>query len=168
MKFSAVVFRLVKLHRPPPEIAIFLPIRSACSSTTTLRPRLPASIAQSRPAAPPPITTTSFSWTRKTNHLLAADVGHEDKGLHRADLADEIHSARGHKKKAANTLVCRPVLPTFTAVVLWLSTVRLWGVVNRTSLNDIFLVIIHTVPVYVHTDFELVLLSVAHVAGVKR
>ena len=30
---------LVKLHRPPPEIRIFFPMRSARSRTTTLRPR---------------------------------------------------------------------------------------------------------------------------------
>lgn len=36
-----------------------MPTRSACSKTRTLRPRLPASIAQNRPAAPPPMTTTS-------------------------------------------------------------------------------------------------------------
>src|SRR6267378_2946380 len=52
---------LVKLQRPPPEIAIFLPTRSECSKTKTLRPRLPASIAQNRPAAPPPMTMTSRS-----------------------------------------------------------------------------------------------------------
>src|SRR6266849_2292674 len=50
---------LVKLQHPPPEIAIFFPTRSACSSTRTRRPRLPASIAQRRPAAPAPITITS-------------------------------------------------------------------------------------------------------------
>src|SRR5216684_2645872 len=52
---------LVKLQRPPPEIAIFLPTRSECSKTKTLRPRLPASIAQNKPAAPPPMTMTSRS-----------------------------------------------------------------------------------------------------------
>src|SRR5712671_3525949 len=50
---------LVKLHRPPPEIRIFLPARSARSSTATRRPRFPASAAQNSPAAPAPKTTTS-------------------------------------------------------------------------------------------------------------
>src|SRR5208283_6101591 len=50
---------LVKLQRPPPEMRIFLPMRSACSRTATRRPRLPASMAHNRPAAPPPITRTS-------------------------------------------------------------------------------------------------------------
>src|ERR1700758_1466706 len=50
---------LVKLQRPPPEIRIFFPTRSARSSTATRRPRLPASAAQKRPAAPAPRTTTS-------------------------------------------------------------------------------------------------------------
>src|SRR5712664_1295623 len=53
---------LVKLQRPPPEIRIFLPMCSACSSTATCRPRLPASMAQKSPAAPPPRMTTSNLW----------------------------------------------------------------------------------------------------------
>src|SRR4030095_5698029 len=76
MKLSALVWRLVKLQRPPPEIAIFLPIRSACSSTVTLRPRLPASIAQKRAAAPPPITTTSESGTLE----IVTPAGRHKKG----------------------------------------------------------------------------------------
>jgi hypothetical protein len=50
---------LVKLHRPPPEMAIFLPARSWCSSSATRRPRLPAVNAHINPAAPPPMTITS-------------------------------------------------------------------------------------------------------------
>src|SRR5690349_23480086 len=52
---------LVKLHRPPPEIRIFLPVRAARSSTTTRLPRFPASMAHIRPAAPPPRIITSKS-----------------------------------------------------------------------------------------------------------
>src|SRR5258707_15053433 len=52
---------LVKLQRPPPEIRIFLPTRSACSNNTTRRPRRPASSAHIMPAAPAPrITTSTF------------------------------------------------------------------------------------------------------------
>src|SRR6186997_3064844 len=40
-------------------MAIFLPTRSLCSRSMTRRPRLPASIAQNNPAAPPPMTITS-------------------------------------------------------------------------------------------------------------
>src|ERR1017187_7781696 len=58
-KLSGLQCRLVKLQRPPPEMRIFLPMRSACSSTATRRPRLPASMAHIRPAAPPPRTITS-------------------------------------------------------------------------------------------------------------
>src|ERR1022692_3459513 len=58
-KFSAVVCRLVKLQRPPPEIRILRAIRGLCSSTTTRRPRLPASMAHISPAAPAPTTTAS-------------------------------------------------------------------------------------------------------------
>ena len=57
--FSGVGWRFVKLQRPPPEMRIFLPGRSACSSTTTRRPRLPASMAHMSPAAPAPRTITS-------------------------------------------------------------------------------------------------------------
>src|SRR5262249_50682079 len=41
---------------------ILRPICGLCSRTTTLRPRRPAMIAHIRPAAPPPITTTSISF----------------------------------------------------------------------------------------------------------
>src|SRR5580698_7572420 len=59
MKLSGRQWRLVKLQRPPPEMRIFLPQRSARSSTATLRPRLPASMAHIRPAAPPPMMSAS-------------------------------------------------------------------------------------------------------------
>src|SRR5579864_1647149 len=54
---------LVKLQRPPPEMRIFFPCRSARSRTATRRPRLPASMAHSRPAAPSPSITASNLWT---------------------------------------------------------------------------------------------------------
>src|SRR5260370_821353 len=60
---------LVKLQRPPPEIRIFLPTRSACSSTATRRPRLPAWIAQRSPAAPPPRTTASNLRIKNESHF---------------------------------------------------------------------------------------------------
>src|SRR6266478_3585562 len=73
-KFCALQFVFVKLHRPPPEIAIFFPTDDACSSTATFRPRLPASIAQKSPAAPAPIMMTSWvtkavngEWYEKVN-----------------------------------------------------------------------------------------------------
>src|SRR6202050_3462851 len=77
MKFSGLQCRLVKLQRPPPEIRIFLPQRSACSSTATRRPRLPASMAHIRPAAPPPRTITSKTLP------AGADIGIEQKLNHR-------------------------------------------------------------------------------------
>jgi hypothetical protein len=58
-KFSGPAWTLVKLQRPPPDIAIFLPTRSLCSSRATRRPRCPAVSAHIIPAAPPPMTTTS-------------------------------------------------------------------------------------------------------------
>ncbi len=60
MKFSGPVKIFVKLHRPPPEIRIFLPILSELSITNILRPRLAASIAHINPAAPAPMMITSF------------------------------------------------------------------------------------------------------------
>ena len=50
---------LVKLQRPPPDMRIFFPGLLAWSSTVTLRPRLPASIAHIKPAALAPIIKTS-------------------------------------------------------------------------------------------------------------
>src|SRR5215831_16251913 len=52
---------LVKLHRPPPDIRIFLPTVSLRSRTKTDRPRFPASMAHIKPAAPAPIITTSYT-----------------------------------------------------------------------------------------------------------
>src|SRR5258705_9882401 len=61
---------LVKLQRPPPEISIFLPARSASSSAATRRPRFPASEAQNSPAAPAPKTTTSNRRLIVNRHCL--------------------------------------------------------------------------------------------------
>src|ERR1700761_5930427 len=58
-KASAVQLRLVKLQRPPPEMRIFLPMRSAWSRTRTRRPRWPAVMAAMSPAAPAPRTRMS-------------------------------------------------------------------------------------------------------------
>src|SRR6266852_1411997 len=69
MKFSGGQSRLVKLQRPPPEIKIFLPGRSARSRTATRRPRFPASIAHIKPAAPAPKTMASNLWTRAVNDV---------------------------------------------------------------------------------------------------
>src|SRR5678815_5339409 len=68
MKFSGCVYRFVKLHRPPPDIRIFSPMLAFRSSTMTERPRLPASTAHRRPAAPAPMMTTSaFIWSCSWN-----------------------------------------------------------------------------------------------------
>ena len=58
-KFAGLVCRLVKLHRPPPEILIFSPGCLACSRSSTERPRWPATPAHISPAAPAPMMTTS-------------------------------------------------------------------------------------------------------------
>ena len=52
---------MVKLQRPPPEIAIFRPTRALCSSSATRRPRRPAVKAHINPAAPPPQTKVDTS-----------------------------------------------------------------------------------------------------------
>ena len=51
--------RLVKLHRPPPEMRIFSPGAALWSMTRTERPRRPASTAHIMPAAPAPRIATS-------------------------------------------------------------------------------------------------------------
>ncbi len=48
-KLSGLVPVLVKLQRPPPEMAIFFPTGPACSIAKTLRSRLPASMTQKDP-----------------------------------------------------------------------------------------------------------------------
>src|ERR1700758_3405098 len=65
---------LVKLQRPPPEMRIFLPMRSACSRTATRRPRLPASMAQKRPAAPAPRMRTSKERDRGASPEFGQDA----------------------------------------------------------------------------------------------
>ena len=42
----------------------FFPIEFECSKTATRRPRLPASTAHIRPAAPPPTMITSKDWLK--------------------------------------------------------------------------------------------------------
>src|SRR5690606_8962336 len=51
--------RLVKLQRPPPEMRIFSASLAACSTSTTFRPRWPATAAHIMPAAPAPMMATS-------------------------------------------------------------------------------------------------------------
>src|SRR5580698_10913928 len=58
-KFWGPQRRLVKLHRPPPDIKIFFPGASERSRTATRAPNRPASAAHRSPAAPPPNTTAS-------------------------------------------------------------------------------------------------------------
>src|SRR6266849_5916858 len=79
IKFSGWQFRLVKLQRPPPEISIFLPTRSARSSTATRRPRLPASIAHISPAAPAPRMIPS-----KRDCVMVLAMMVEDRNRHQA------------------------------------------------------------------------------------
>src|SRR5579875_1588211 len=69
---------LVKLQRPPPEIRIFFPGRSAWSISTTRRPRRPASIAHIMPAAPAPSTNTStFCTAPRTSSSVSHLCDHE-------------------------------------------------------------------------------------------
>src|SRR5258708_215693 len=75
-KFSGRQWMLVKLQRPPPEIRIFLPTRSAWSSNTTRRPRRPASSAHIIPAAPAPRTTTSTFCTHPHSSSLILTHSH--------------------------------------------------------------------------------------------
>ena len=68
---------LVKLHRPPPDMSIFLPSLLAFSNNSTRRPRRAAVAAHIKPAAPAPkiITSYFFEETRTdafptSRHLL--------------------------------------------------------------------------------------------------
>ena len=84
---------LVKLHRPPPDIRIFRPIRLPLSSTSVLRPRFAASMAQNNPAAPAPITITSQLCSalkaRHSTFLQSTIVGDwSDKGNSAAEKAN--------------------------------------------------------------------------------
>src|ERR1700730_15885715 len=65
MKFSAQQWRLAKLQRPPAEIRVSFPSRSARSRTAPRRPRLPASMAHINPAAPPPRIRASYLWIKR-------------------------------------------------------------------------------------------------------
>src|SRR6266481_366272 len=115
----------VKLQRPPPEIAIFLPTRSECSRTRTLRPRFPASIAQKRPAAPPPMTMTSHFIESFSNPKYSTDY---------ADYADKTKRRQG-QDTGAGTYYIALLLPAFpTSLVLCLCNLRnLWMVSVRAS-----------------------------------
>src|SRR2546425_2806865 len=75
----------VKLQRPPPEIRIFLPAVSFRSSTTTDRPRLPASVAHIRPAAPVPIITTSWVTRRSYMMFRSKQGGDRMPSMHEVD-----------------------------------------------------------------------------------
>src|SRR5215471_12848586 len=85
-KLSGAQWMLVKLHRPPPEMRIFLPRRSARSSTATRRPRFPASMPQKRPAAPAPRT-------------MASNLRGDDKGS--SDKRRVSHRVRGERQEKA-------------------------------------------------------------------
>ena len=45
---------------------------------------------------------------------------------------------------------------------------RLLRVIELTCLNHVFLVVVSAIAIHVNTDFQLVLLSVANVAGIER
>src|ERR1700674_3767200 len=101
-KLSGFVKTLVKLQRPPPEMAIFFPTRSECSSTKTRRPRLPASIAQKRPAAPAPITMTSHS---RIDNLLPRPASCQ-LGIRRALL---VVDGRQHRNSLVLSLIAQGI-----------------------------------------------------------
>ena len=55
-------------------------MRSACSSKATRRPRLPASEAQKRPAAPAPRIRTSKERGRRTSRCVKASLRQSEGG----------------------------------------------------------------------------------------
>src|SRR5688572_1309554 len=96
MKFSGCVCMLVKLHRPPPEIRIFSPMLALCSRTRTDRPRLPASIAHIRPAAPAPTMITS-AFMNKGDGTPRAESRIYEREL-TAHYTDDADSDQGHPR----------------------------------------------------------------------
>src|SRR5437879_3451307 len=76
---------LVKLQRPPPEMRIFSPAALPCSITRTRRPRRPASIAHIIPAAPAPITTTSY----RSNAVLPGPASSIARGARSCSAPDD-------------------------------------------------------------------------------
>src|SRR5579884_1087899 len=109
----------VKLQRPPPEMSIFLPVRSPCSRTATRRPRLPASIAHISPAAPAPSMTASNLWAsaiqtivRESNvqfcgYAIQMHVSHRPRGDQ--TLVQIVNAALAESaRKSGPWLVCRP------------------------------------------------------------
>src|ERR1700759_1420858 len=70
-KLAGSVYRLVKLHRPPPDMRIFLPALLERSISSTRRPRPAAVRAHISPAAPAPMITTSVERTPPSSGTAA-------------------------------------------------------------------------------------------------
>src|SRR5580700_8682321 len=78
---------------------IFLPRRSARSSTATRRPRLPASMAHINPAAPPPRMSASREWVITGSHVEQAEARQAvfiQKALVDVLLLQLLDLGRGH------------------------------------------------------------------------
>src|SRR5437868_10609871 len=87
--------RLVKLARPPPEMRIFSAMRSVWSTSSTFRPRWPARLAQKRPAAPAPMTTTSKEFNASRSGAEARRR-HARRGQAAQHVADHDHRGARH------------------------------------------------------------------------
>ncbi len=71
-KLAGSAYMFVKLHRPPPDIRIFLPALLAWSISRTSRPRAAAVMAHISPAAPAPTMTTSVVSGRASSRNTAS------------------------------------------------------------------------------------------------
>ena len=58
--------------------------------------------------------------------------------------------------------------PLLVAACLLFGSVRLWCVVKLPRLDNVFLVVVNAVAVYVDANFDFVLLAVVDIAGIKR
>jgi hypothetical protein len=88
-------------------------------------------------------------------------------------MEPEEETAGGRQEQTAgsgsSTPCCSLFLPSASAFcLLFRRSVRLRRVVNLPSLDDIFLVVVDSVAVYVDTHFDLMLLAIVDVTGVKR
>src|SRR5436190_22509390 len=75
----------VKLQRPPPEMRIFSPGDGMRSSTTTERPRYPASMAHINPGAPAPTIVTSAFDIRQASYSNPKNKEARMPGMHVID-----------------------------------------------------------------------------------
>ena len=112
MKFSGSTNRLVKLHRPPPDISIFLPGLFDFSSTRTCLPRWAAVSAHIKPAAPAPRMMTSKLFAGWTMQVVPVKVSAQNSKLIFFNCIFKLEAICGHNQSvtvAFKISICRIV-----------------------------------------------------------